>query len=290
MESVDGTFHEGKGRKRQGGNGGAGMILIANRPFSGASLMSSYSADSVERQVLNAMRDSTAQYSYDSTQQLTFELQLRHEIVNAADLLNRSGLNFAVFQRSRCNEVYWDRTSNGGFQLKNDANPAQAIRDIYENGRKYATECATAMMIVYYKALLEVFGESQFNKLFKDIYLMNWHVTDPLLRAVGTPKPAVDKLLGDRGYFANPDVDPQTPQWQGENVIIMPGGLYYGHGVGLLTADQIIRDLNGNRVADASRSAYFTDSVGRPDFKLLAGYDHPEQREVQPTQRYIAVS
>lgn len=266
------------------------MILIANRPFSGASLQSRYAEDSVERQVLNAMRDSTAQYSYDSTQQLIFELRLRHEIVNAADLLYRSGLNFAVFQRSRCNEAYWDRTSNGGFQLKDGANPAQAIRDIYENGGKYATECATAMVIVYYKALLEVFGESQFNKLFKDIYLMNWHITDPLLSAVGTPKPAADKLLGDRGYFANPDVDPQTPQWQGENVIIMPGGLYYGHGVGMLTADQIIRDLNGNRSFGATKSAYFTDSVGRPDFKLLAGYDHPEERETLPAQQYAAAS
>lgn len=266
------------------------MIFIANRPFSGASLQGDYTKDSVERQVLNAMRGSTAQYAYDSTQQLIFELRLRHEIVNAADLLYRSSLNFAVFQRSRCNEAYWDRTLNGGFQLKNKVNPAQAICDIYENGGEYATECATAMVIVYYKALLEVYGDTQFNKLFKDIYLMNWHVSDPLLSVVGTPKPAADKLLGDRGYFANPDVDPQTPQWQGENVIIMPGDLNYGHGVGMLTADQIIQNLNGNRVADATRSAYFTDSVGRPDFKLLTGYDHPEGRGILPTQQYATAS
>lgn len=248
------------------------MILIANKPLTDVSLPGNFTANSVEGQVFSAMQASTAQYAYDNIQQLTFELRLRHEIVNAADLLYRSGLNFAVFLRTVCNEVYWDRTRNGGFQLKSGANPAQAIRDIYENGSQYATECATAMMIVYYKALLETYGEAQFNSMFKNIYLMNWYITDPLLQAVGTPKPAADKLLGDRGYFANPEVDPQTPQWQGENVIIMPGGLYYGHGLGMLPADQIIEDLNENRVDGATVSAYMTDSVGRPDFKLLAGY------------------
>lgn len=256
------------------------MILIANKPFIETSLPVSYPADSVEGQILNTMKKSTAQYAYDNIKQLIFELRLRHEIVNAAALLYRSGLNFAVFLRSKCNESYWQRTPNGGFRLNSGANPAQAIRDIYENGSRYATECATAMVIVYYRALLEVFGELRFNELFPDIYLMNWHITDPLLRAVGTPKPAADQLLGDRGYFANPDVDPQTPQWQGENVIVMPGSLYYGHGIGMLSADRIIRALNQNRMDDAVRSAYLTDAVGRPDFKLLAGYDDESDRSL----------
>lgn len=250
------------------------MITVA-----GASLdpdfSGTFSAGSVEAQVLGVMRDSNSKYAYDSLQQLTFELQLRREIVNAAKQLYKSRMGFAVFNRSRCNEDYWDRTPNGGFRLKRDAVPAAAIRDIYDNGSAYATECATAMQVVYYKAFLEVFGEERFNSLFKDIYLMNWHTSDPLLKAASTPRPVPELLLGDRGYFANPDVDPQTPQWQGENVIVLPDGLYYGHGVGIYTADRIIQALNGNRRDGSTKTAYLMESAGRPDIKKLASYYRP---------------
>lgn len=247
------------------------MITIGGNRLGDAGL--SYAPDSVEHAVLSAMREGAGTYAYDTLPQLQFELLLRREIVQAATRLHRSGIGFAVFNSSRCNPAYWDRSANGGFQLKGGVSPAKAIADIFADGAEYATECATAMMIVYYGALLAVFGEARFDKIFRDIYLMNWHIADPRLKAAGTPKAAEQLLLGDRGYFANPDVDPQTPWWQGENVIVMPGGKYYGHGVGFVTAAQIIRALNGNRKADASQSAYLMESAGRPDFRRLAELD-----------------
>lgn len=243
------------------------MISIGGNTFTDSL---GYPSNGIEGQVLTAMQSGTELYSYDNLEQLQFELTLRREIVNAAMALYKSGLGFAVFHRSKCNEEYWYRTPNGGFRLKPGANTAEAINDIFTNGRAYATECATAMMIVYYKALLSVYGEEKFNRLFPTAYLMNWHTSDPLLRAVGTPKPVGQLLLGDRAYFANPDVDPQVPQWQGENVIVLPKGLYYGHGVGIKNAQQIIRSLNSNRESGSNRSAYLMESAGRPDFKKLA--------------------
>ncbi|MPN63583.1 Protein-glutamine gamma-glutamyltransferase [bioreactor metagenome] len=125
------------------------------------------------------------------------------------------------------------------------------------------------MVILYYKALLEVFGDELFDATFPKITLMNWHALDPLIREVGIPRPVADVLLGDRGYFDNPDVDPETPQWQGENVIVLPDDLYYGHGIGIRTADEMIRALNGNRFEGATQSAEFLDSLARPNFKKL---------------------
>ncbi|MGI6175804.1 MAG: protein-glutamine gamma-glutamyltransferase [Christensenellales bacterium] len=247
------------------------MIVIAGSPFQISDIIREYPENSVGRQLLEQMSKSTETYRYDTLDQLKFELSLRREIVDAARALSRSGLRFAVFHKSECNPEYWDRTGNGGFRLKSGVKPSDAIRDIFKNGGKYATECATAMVIVYYGALLEVFSEETFNTLFPSIYLMNWHELRPLLREVGSPKKVSDILLGDRCYFRNPDVSPKTPELQGENVIVLPNELYYGHGIGIANANQIIRILNANRKEGATQSAYFMEgSAARPNFKRLA--------------------
>ena len=204
-----------------------------------------------------------------------FELNLRQEIVNAAAALNNSDLSFADFKDSRCNPAYWSRTDNGGFLLREGVPPGEAIGDIFTNGDKYATECATAMMIVYYKALRSIYGDEKFNALFPEIYLMDWDVTEPLLREVTVAQPAADVLPGDRQYFKNPDFDPETPEWQGENVMVLPDSKYYGHGIGIVTADVIISDLNSRRREGASRSAVLLDSVWRPDFEKLSEHYTP---------------
>jgi len=199
----------------------------------------------------------------------TFEQNLRREIVNAAYALHKSGMSFAVFTKSKCNPDYWTRTSNGGWSLKPGANPADAIRDIFDNGWAYATECATAMVIVYYKAVLEVYGDDLFNKTIKSIYLMDWDVRDPLFAAVGSMNKVPELIPGDRGYFANPDHSPDLPQWQGENVIVLGDGRYYGHGIGINTADHIMNALNSKRGGGNPRPAYLMNSAGRPDFARL---------------------
>jgi protein-glutamine gamma-glutamyltransferase len=246
------------------------MITISEHPFDISEIINEYPPGSIERQLLNKMSESTGRYQYDNLNQLKFELRLRKEIVNASEELNKGNFSFASFRKSRCNPKYWDRTANGGFRLKKEAEPAAAIKDILINGKEYATECATAMMIVYYIALLNVFPEDRFNKVFSQIYLMNWHLIDPLLKEAGTPDQATDILIGDRGYFNNPDVNPETPEWQGENVIVLPDELYYGHGIGITTAKTMIQTLNRNRKVGAIRSAYFMDTAARPDFKRLA--------------------
>lgn len=245
------------------------MIVIAGVEADMNALMRSYPPGSTEARVLRKMDQSEAKYSYASVEQLKFELLLRRQTVTAAEMLNRSGLGFEVFHKSKCNEEYWKRVSNGGFLLKDGVSAAAAINDIFTNGRKYATECATAMVIVYYKALLNVYGRSLFDSLFKSIYLMNWHSLDPLLREIGVPRPVSDILPGDRAYIKNPDVDPKTPELQGENVIVLSDNLYYGHGFGIATSERIIKLLNQNRFRGATRSAYMMDSVSRPNYKKL---------------------
>ncbi len=245
------------------------MIVIGGSPAQ-PELLATLPSNGTEKQIVGILSASAARYDYDSADQLKFELRLRSEIVGAARSLDRSGMDFEIFRKSRCNPAYWNRTSEGGFVLKSGVSPSGAIRDIYRNGSRYATECATAMVIVYYGALLAVFGPNRFDRLFPRIELMNWHHLDRLLSDIGLMRKRPDYLAGDRRYFSNPDVDPLTPEWQGENVIDLNGKLYYGHGAGLMNADAMVRMLNENRTDGATESAYLMDSAGYPDFKNLA--------------------
>lgn len=247
------------------------MIIVANNPIDIATIINDYPLNSVERHLLMTMSQSAERYRYDNMNGLRFELLLRREIVNAARELNRSNFSFANFRQSRCNPMYWRRTSNGGFDLKEGVKPSDAIRDIFIHGEKYATECATAMLIVYYKALLNALGEDKFNRFFTDIYMMNWQIRDRYIKEVGYPVTVTDILLGDRVYFKNPDVSPRTPEWQGENAIVLADDLYYGHGIGIQRGDRIIAILNRHRKRGSTRSAYFMDrTAARPDFRRLA--------------------
>ena len=242
------------------------MIKISGSTITRESVDGDYLSANIEREIIECMAISSAVYAYDSSEQLKFELKLRKNIVAAAKALNQSGVTFAIFQKSKCNSAYWNLTSEGGFQLKQGVKSSTAIADIFKNGSKYAFECATAMVIVYYKAVLDVFSRSLFNQLFAGIYLMDWE-SDPDLKL--TWRKESDYLAGDRRYFKNPDVNPKMLWWQGENVIDLGNGSYYGHGIGIKTANEIIAVLNGYRKLGAKKSAYLMDKVGRPNFQYL---------------------
>jgi len=256
------------------------MILINGNPADTAALLSEYPLNSPESEIIKILSDSERENRFPSKERLDFELKLRREIINTADALYKSRLSFEVFRESKCNPDYWDRMPDGGFALKSSVKPSDAIRDIFKNSQKYGTECATAMLIVYYKALLEVFGDEDFNSLFTNIYLMNWHRIEPRLRAVGLMRKAEVFLPGDRRYFKNPDVDPDTPEWQGENVIDLGGGMYYGHGAGKHRAETFVRLLNQNRTEGADETAYLMETVGNPDYDRL--YEAYSRRVLLP--------
>ena len=245
------------------------MIVINGTPLSLTGRFGEFPENSPERKILDILIHSDKTYKYGSEEELLFELRLRREIIRAAAELMNSGISFETFRKSFANEAFWDRDPDGGFSLRAGVAPAAAVKDIFKNGSQYGTECATAIMILYYKALAEVLPEDVFNRAFPKIRLMNWHDIDRLLREAGYSVDAADPLPGDRRYFANPEVNPETPEWQGENVIDMGDGTFAGHGIGRYKTETFIRDLNQNRRPGAERSAYLMDSVGRPDFKRL---------------------
>ncbi len=244
------------------------MIEIVDSTIETDTFLKKYDSDSIERNVFTILSKSNEVYRYDSENLLRFELDVRRSIVNAAVDLNRSRLAFKVFRKSRCNTDYWQRTDEGGFLLETSVLPSDAIRDIYINSSLYGTECSTAMVIVYYKALVDIFPDELFNKLFPEIYLMNWQHIDRDFGLRDYPG-SEDYLPGDGRYFKNPDVNPLTPEWQGENVFDLGNGRYYGHGVGIKSESAIVDALNRHRIEGSQVSAYLLDSVKRLNFNHL---------------------
>lgn len=246
------------------------MIIISKGIVKATAFIKEYKSSRIEREIISKMDLGKEVYEYNSVDQLYFELKMRKAIVHSAIKLNKSHLAFKTFNESKCNETYWKHTEEGGFILKKRIMASEAIRDISLNSYKYGTECSTAMIIIYYQALLDVFTEELFNELFPKIHLMNWHYIDDILEEAGFLIKRKDYLPGDRRYFANPDVKPTKPEWQGENVIDLGKGMYFGHGIGIGDSDEIIYALNKYRVEGARRIAYLVDSAAVLDFKKLA--------------------
>ncbi|MBE3568828.1 MAG: hypothetical protein IMW92_01520 [Bacillales bacterium] len=81
-----------------------------------------------------------------------------------------------------------------------------------------------------------------------------------------------DFLPEDCVYFINPDHDPNTPEWQGENAIVLDERLYYGHGIGITTRQRIIDLLNTKRKKNPNQSAFLINQITRLNFRSLLPY------------------
>jgi protein-glutamine gamma-glutamyltransferase len=249
------------------------MIIIAGK----RSFTDSSSWPQLAGAIVEFKQRSPISYHYRSLERLQFEMILRARIVEAAEALNQNGVSFSTFATARCNEQFWDLTEKGGFRIKAGVTPAQGIRDIFVNGHKYAFECATAMVIVLYKGVLDSILESEFNRIFADMLLYDWHYDSDLklIQEQGSHK----AVSGDILYFNNPDVSPKTPEWKGENVVKLREDSFYGHGIGILTAQGIIDSLNRHRRPGATTSAYLTNEVIYPDFAYLSQFAPEGNRE-----------
>ncbi|WP_172370091.1 protein-glutamine gamma-glutamyltransferase [Sporosarcina jiandibaonis] len=259
------------------------MIKISGESFRQSDLQPT---DRMERTILGRLSENPTVYSYRSVAELSFELKLRKSIIESARAMNQSNIRFAVFENSRCNPEYWFLTNVGGFQLLRGVKPADAIRDVYSNSSLYAFECATAMVFIYYHAVLNLIGDVLFNQLFQHIYLYSWHADSDLGL---TPYNTMDFVPGDVVYFNNPDFDPKKPQWRGENAVVLGDDTYFGHGMGIRTAEQIIINLNKSRKPESSQSAYLTNIVARPSFKHLAEISMTQQVHSIPKYQPIVV-
>ncbi|MCM3764394.1 protein-glutamine gamma-glutamyltransferase [Neobacillus niacini] len=241
------------------------MIRINNQTVQPEALFKEITNEE-QRNIIKQMASYNEVYMYFNMDHLKFELQFRSNTMRAARELNKSGLYFTTFTYAFCNKQYWDRLSNGGFLLKPNVSPSVAILDILKNGKLYATDCTTGIAIVFYLAALYSIGSRRFDLLFDRIYLLSWQFDEdlPIIHRYGD-----DYLPGDVLHFNNPDFSPREPHWRAENVVYFGDDKYYGHGVGIQSAQTIINFLNKKRRENPRISAYLMNMISRPYYSSL---------------------
>ena len=239
------------------------MIQISGGPFQ---QNENWQLGSIEKTIVQQMQNAPVFYSYYSEYEFLFELKVRKNIIQSAKEMDKSQAMFTSFEYARCNPMYWQLTRAGGFFLRPDVRPADAIMDIYQNGSLYAFECATAIPIIFYHAILNSIGSNLFNLLFRNLYLYSWH-TDTDLGIITFYSNHF--IPGDVLYVNNPDFDRKTPQFRGVNAVLLDDGRLFGHGFNIRTSDEMVRILNETRKQHSYQSAYITNLVTRPSFKYL---------------------
>ncbi|WP_035445818.1 hypothetical protein [Bacillus sp. UNC41MFS5] len=214
-----------------------------------------------QKDIITRMDKSKEIFQYQSISHLEFVLLYRTNTLKAARALNNSKVQFTTFEYAFCNKKYWTRLSNGGFLIKPNVRPSEAILDVLKNGKLYAFDCSTGIAIVLYLAALYTIGSRRFDLLFDGLLLLDWQFDNDLRL---TQKYGDDFIPGDIVHFNNPDVNPNESHWRAENVIFMADDQYYGHGVGIKKADTIITFLNKKRKPDARIPAYLMNLITRP--------------------------
>ena len=200
------------------------------------------SAKSLE--ILQCLAEDSNVFEYRNFGDFNFEIQLRNRVIEAAIALDKSGPDFSTLEESQSNQRYWHLSKDGTFTLQPGILPHAALVDIFMNGRLYAFECGTAMVVTFLKAILDLIGPRNFDHLFSDLFLYDFRPPQNMALIIHQGR---DYLPGDCVYFKNPDHDLATPEWQGENAILLGNNLFYGHGIGITTAQGIIDELNSNR-------------------------------------------
>ncbi|UII57109.1 protein-glutamine gamma-glutamyltransferase [Cytobacillus spongiae] len=220
--------------------------------------------------VYNSLLNSRYEYRYESVQQLWFELMVRENIMKFALELSRSNAQFQTFNGASFNPVYWIKTSKG-FILQPNVHPSDAVRDIYRNSNLYGFECSTAIMVIYYNAVLASIPKRSFDYLFQNLIIWDWNYDSDLgmTTIVGD-----DFIPGDVVYFFNPDYE--LPVWTGENAVYLGDDSFFGHGIGVESSSGMIEKLNTLRKPNATETAYLLQQYTRLNFNYLSQFSSIE--------------
>jgi len=198
------------------------------------------------------------------TQAVADQARVSKGMVDAAEKMHSAGISFQLIKNHKANPDFWSVDASGTLTLKPGVKPSDAINDMLSNNGKYGFECATGLVATYYVAMLDVLGPKDFDRVASDLRIGPWDMENDLERLMiethpdggwnaEVPLKNPDKLLpGGYYYFRNWDVtdEARARGWQGENVIYLGGGKFYGHGIGLGPGSDFVTKLKAESKPD----------------------------------------
>lgn len=214
-------------------------------------------------------------------------LTLDAAVVGAAHDMAQAKHKFAGIEEAKFSGKFFEPNGTPGtFELKPGVSPSEAVQDIFANPKDYEFECATAIVVTYYKATLDALGPEAFDRIAKDLTIGPWRMEGDLrsnLREQGSAgaraQPGFEETLrpGDYTYFKNWDVSYQgrVAGWQGENVIYLGDGKYYGHPFGVTTEAEIRTMMDLYRVDGSQTPPGLTNLKRQLDTELLRHRTRP---------------
>jgi hypothetical protein len=202
------------------------------------------------------------------------QASMQLNIVKAAKAFHAAGVNFSGSSKTdKVNKDLWWMGYGGKMGVRQGVKPSDALNDIFKNGDKYGMECATGTMVIFYKGILDTIGPKDFDRAFEKTRLFRWDIKDDDFKKAEKVGKLPGYWPGDHTYFKNPDFDPAHSAFQGENVIYLGEGMYFGHGLGVVSEQGVIDSLNGLRKPGAKKGAYRDDFELRLDGGKIAGLD-----------------
>jgi protein-glutamine gamma-glutamyltransferase len=112
--------------------------------------------------------------------------------------------------------------------------------------------------------MLDIMGPEEYDKAFKGIPLGGWYFPQGPANMAAIHERVF--VPGDCRMFFNPDA--KNPAFRNENTIFLGNGLYYGHGIGIKSLDDMIaalNELNPKKSASPDKKAGFIDPKTLPE-------------------------
>ncbi|MCC6807818.1 MAG: hypothetical protein IT381_10360 [Deltaproteobacteria bacterium] len=164
---------------------------------------------------------------------------------------------------------------DGRVGLEVKGSPAAALRAFEADPKGLRLDCNGATQLVFYLALRDALGEAAFDRycaahggmiITSTTYAGALGATMDTVRERGRFDPGAMPPIfnassdadgswrahamkpGDAAYFDNPGVTPEghAAGWRGENVIYLGNGMYFGHPLGIVSHDAIVKHLLDN--------------------------------------------
>lgn len=203
-------------------------------------------------------------------QALCERVRIGAAMTSACEDMGRARHAFALLDDQSFSRTHWQQEGGGTFHVRDGVRPSQALRDVFAHPDAYRFECATALVLVHYKAMLELVGDDDFDRMCPRLRVGPWETDEAFVRHTRSEGDSAVEAseerrrhfrAGDYGYIKNWDVSEKGARagWQGENVIALGDGRFYGHPFGVTTEDSIVQHLNTHRVEGAARPAGLLD-------------------------------